>query len=1091
MRPLFLVFIFCAGARAELFDLATAARPCCSGDTYRLQTTFDYAHPRGVARAKDGRWIYGLQWAEERDVEQIRVRFRDGYDSSAVRVEYWFNNWPYDPPRMPTIEDPVDDPWQGKWLTAESKVQCEGRDCRWTFRPLVTRENPRAKNLPGVRYRRAIKIRLVFPAGARPEVEPVQVFSESTVKAVEIRLQFGVDSAGAPAALPRFTAYNGRIREVKPVSGGALLAIDASDPHPPGSSDVTVVEAHNGEQAFAFTPSDAAAGPMYLPDFHAYITLASDQTPFSPAIVKRGARIRERLAVEPEQTYERASREIPALDPVERQGGRLYLPLAADASWQKFALEWGGNVTISKNGTKAMGRERRRLTWPGDRIAWRIGTGETPTFRPNSADSTLSVLEDYLPVATARWKSGAIEYEQESFATLLSGPLSSEDAARSEQTPAVLMMRLRARNSSSSPQRADVWLGMDPAGPLAHSEGLLTADGGKSVRAALHLAKDAATQMAPCDDSGRRMPALHISQQLAPGAESSSYLALPFIPGLTAAERAQLQRLDFAAERRRVVDYWRSATGRGVPFQVPEERFNTFAHGLAARIRISATKDPGSGIYMVPAASYYYNVLANEAVFQSQLLDVAGYRGLAAQYLQAQVDLQGSRAFLGTYTGDQKAVYHGAKVNAEYDYTSSEYNLDHGAVLWSLAEHYLLTRYRAWLARVAPSMKRAADWVAEQRKLTQVLVEGQPCPEYGLLPAGHLEDNADWGHWFSVNAYASVGMSELAEALQDAGDPGAAHYAHEAEAYRNDLRSAVMRAVAASPVIRLRDNTWVPYVPTRAHQRIRLFGPLRVAYYSRYPQKVVPTYRLSATRELLYGPLILFDTGILDANSARASWVLDDWGDNATMSEPLGLHVHGWVDEKYWFSRGGMVFQANLQNPIRTYIRRGEARAAVRNLYNDFVACYYPAVNVFTEEFRQWRSPSGPFYKVSDEAKFVHRLRDLLVTEYDGELLLAAATPGRWLAAGQKFSVTEAPTHFGPVSYSLESHGNEIRGLVTLPARDPYRNAWLYVHLPEGRAIVSVAIDGEPWTDLDSERSRIRLPQSRHPLAVVIRTTAK
>jgi hypothetical protein len=1094
MRPLFLFLALGAGACAQLLDLATFARPCCSEDEYRLQTTFDYARARGVARARDGHWIYGLQWAEERDVEQIRARFREGSDTQAAgaaRVEYWFQNWPYDPPRMPTIEDPVDDPWQGRWLTAASEVRCEGRDCRWTFRPLEERENPRARNLPGVRYRRAIKIRLLFPAGARPEFEPLQVFSETTVKPVTIRLLFGVDGAGAPTGQPRFTAYNGRIREVQAIAGGVLLDIDASDPHPPGSNDVTVVEVHNGEQSFAFTPSDAESGPMYLPDFHAYITLASDQTAFSPAIVKRGARIRERLAVEPEQTYERASREIPALDPVERQGGRLYLPLAADASWQKFALEWGGNVTISKNGTKAMGRERRRLTWPGDRISWRIGTGERPAFRPKSADSTLSVLEDWLPVAIARWKSGAIEYEEEAFATLLSGPLSPEDAARSEQTPAVLLMRLSARNRSDAPQTAHVWLGMDRAEPLAYADGLLTAGGGEAVRAALHLAKGATAQIASCDDSGRQMPALHILERLAPGAESASYLALPFIPGLTAAERARLKSLDFAAERKRVVDYWRGAVGRGMPFQVPEERFNTFARGLIARIRISATKDPGSGIYMVPAASYYYNVFANEAVFQSQLLDVAGHGGLAARYLQAQVDLQGSRPFLGTYTGDQKAVYHGARVSAEYDYTSSEYNLDHGAVLWSLAEHYLLTRDRAWLARVAPGMKRAAGWVAEQRKLTQVLVEGEPCPEYGLLPAGHLEDNADWGHWFSVNAYASAGMSELAEALKDAGDPEAPRYAREAEAYRKDLRAAVMRAAAASPVIRLRDNTWVPYVPTRAHQRIRLLGPLRVAYYSRYPQKALPTYRLSATRELLYGPLILFDTGILDANTAVARWVLDDWEDNATMSEPLGLHVHGWVDEQYWFSRGGMVFQANLQNPIRTYIRRGEARAAVRNLYNDFVACYYPAVNVFTEEFRQWRSPSGPFYKVSDEAKFVHRLRDLLVTEYDGELLLAAGTPGCWLAAGQKFSVTEAPTRFGPASYSLEARAEEVRGQVSLPARNPFRNAWLYVHLPEGRIIASVAIDGKTWTDLDLARSRIRLPRSRHPLAVLIRTTAR
>jgi hypothetical protein len=159
----------------------------------------------------------------------------------------------------------------------------------------------------------------------------------------------------------------------------------------------------------------------------------------------------------------------------------------------------------------------------------------------------------------------------------------------------------------------------------------------------------------------------------------------------------------------------------------------------------------------------------------------------------------------------------------------------------------------------------------------------------------------------------------------------------------------------------------------------------------------------------------------------------------------------------------------------------------VRNLYNDFVACYYPAVNVFTEEFRQWRSPSGPFYKSPDEAKFVHRMRDLMVTEYGGDLLLAAAAPERWLASGKKFSVTDAPTHFGPVSYRMESDGAEIRAIVTLPSRNPYRDAWLYVHLPDGRKMGAVRIDGQPWTDVDQAHGRIRLPAKRGAMAVVIK----
>jgi len=267
-----------------------------------------------------------------------------------------------------------------------------------------------------------------------------------------------------------------------------------------------------------------------------------------------------------------------------------------------------------------------------------------------------------------------------------------------------------------------------------------------------------------------------------------------------------------------------------------------------------------------------------------------------------------------------------------------------------------------------------------------------------------------------------------------------------------------------------------------------MFGPLRTSLYSRYPQRVLPTYRLSATRELLYGPMILVDTGIYDANERLARWVIDDWDDNVTMSEPLGLHVHGWVDENMWFSRGGMVFQANLQNPIRAYLRRGEARAAIRHLYNNFVSCYYPTVNVFTEEYRQWRSPSGPFYKVPDEAKFVHRLRDMIVTEYNNDLLLAVAIPERWLAPGQDLAVNDAPTHYGSTSFTLRGDVSEVRGTVELPQRNPYRDAWLTIRVPGGHRLGSVLINGKPWSDIDVKRSRIRLPKLRAPMSIVVKT---
>ncbi len=153
------------------------------------------------------------------------------------------------------------------------------------------------------------------------------------------------------------------------------------------------------------------------------------------------------------------------------------------------------------------------------------------------------------------------------------------------------------------------------------------------------------------------------------------------------------------------------------------------------------------------------------------------------------------------------------------------------------------------------------------------------------------------------------------------------------------------------------------------------------------------SFRLSATREALYGPMILITTGIIDPFEPFAEAILDDWEDNITLTSSLGQHIHGIVEDEYWFSRGGMVFQANLQNPLQPYILRNEIPAAIRGIYNAMVSCLYRDVNLFTEEYRRWGVGSGRLYKVPDEARFLNRVCDLLSIESGDELWLAPGIP--------------------------------------------------------------------------------------------------
>jgi hypothetical protein len=876
---------------------------------------------------------------------------------------------------------------------------------------------------------------------------------------------------------------------------GLLLDVIAVKADLPGSHDVTVVTIHakrsdttsEKDRSFSFSVDDLRNGPIVVPDLQARVVdLSASASRDSQKQDK--LRVRQRILHEPEQTFERASREIPPLDPWQRESGeRVYLPLAPDSNWQKFAFEYGGNVFVSKKGIKAKGRELERLQWEGDRITWRIGSGATPYYRDDH-QVIVRKLDGYLPVVTQTWEREGIRYSEEAYATLLSGELSPENRARNEETPAILMLKLSAKNESGVSSRGHVWLSVDGAGTLALDGKTVTGNGKVVAHLGDTTGEDVSLANIPNDDTATK--GVHISFEMPAGGEHSVMIKLPCVSDIAGSDLAALDHLDYLTERARIIAYWKQIVGNTSRFTVPEPKFNLLAKSVVAQIHISTTKDPKTGLFMVPAASYVYDVFENESCYQILLLDALGQFDTAAAYLETMMRLQGSKNFPGLQTGSFEGVFHGAKIDDVYDYTAHGYGLDHGTVLWTLAQHYFYSRDRGWLEHAWPHMQRAIDWIEQQRSATKRTdLNGNKVREYGLLPASQLEDNPDWANWFSINAFAWAGMQRSAEALEETGHVEAARIRQQADAFLADLRNAILRAIVSAPVVRMQDGTYEPYVPVLPTRRFRIFGPIRADYYQRYGHpEMKPLMRLGADRDTLCGAVVLLLLGVFSPDAPVANWILNDWEDNETLSSGMGMNIHGMTDDRYWFSQGGMVFQANLVNPIQTYLLRHEAPAAIRNLYNDFVACLYPDVNIFTEEYHQWRHGSGPFYKISDEARFVNRMRDALVFEDKDTLWLAPGTPRRWLVSPEGVTVNQVQTFFGPLSYSM--HAGEKTGVVEatvqLPMRNPAKKAWLVVRVPQG-SIESVTLNGGSWTGIDRRLEAVELPQQQGPLKLEIR----
>ena len=104
-------------------------------------------------------------------------------------------------------------------------------------------------------------------------------------------------------------------------------------------------------------------------------------------------------------------------------------------------------------------------------------------------------------------------------------------------------------------------------------------------------------------------------------------------------------------------------------------------------------------------------------------------------------------------------------------------------------------------------------------------------------------------------------------------------------------------------------------------------------------------------------------------------------------------------------------------------------------------------------------------------------LRTMLVDEGqngegdDGSLILLAGIPRGWLANGKQIRVTNAPTHYGPISLEVVSNveANSISATLNLKPRRDVRRVVLKLFHPKGRPIRKAQINGRDVAPADGE----------------------
>jgi hypothetical protein len=1031
----------------------------------------------------------GIEWDEPRDVRQVEVEFPDARSvppSSALHVEYWVSSWP---PLWIGGWTKTDTPWQGAWHTLTTTSEVSGKSLVFRIQPLTEGENSNARNVPGYTpsFRRTLKVRLRF-AGRPTPFRALHIYGDSRWAARVVNVQTGLD--GHTQVPLSAAVYNGIVAATLPFDSkppGIQLKVLYSE-HSRNSNDRTVLTLHAGADAFGVSVDDVIERKaIYVKPLGIFLGDAAIKEDFAAFLesgaMRPGDDIISRVSAHPEQTLNQALAEIPRLALAGRQTSHhlRYIPLGFPTNREKYGLDFNGNAFISKESSKAMKEDLAGMLWRGDEIYFRLGTGTVPDFRERELGTKQDLLDSYLPLVKTQWQSEGVTYQEEAYTTLLDAPLDDRHLRGDE--PSVLFLRLHATNPDTKPVESQVWFYITPKERLDLRNGLLTGTGDKEgeyaaprLRAAIEAAEGNVDirELSPAADPipaipppsgpgtppGPRGKAVLWKVSLPAHGSAVLDIKIPFRTFITSNDQARLQQIGFDKRRDETLDYWRRVLAQGMRVHVPDEELNRFFHAALQHILVTDERDVKTGLDMCACATYDYKMFANETDVQVRLLDMRGLHDWAWRCLRPLIELQGSKPFPGNFR-DTSAILHGVRVDAEHDYTHIGYNLNHGWTLWTLAEHYLFTRDEAWLRSVEPHLMKAADWIISERQATmQRAADGTPVPEYGLLPAGQLEDNEDFAYWFAVNGYAYLGLRTAAEAVSAIDASAGARLGKEADAYRADIRRAVFHAMAITPVAPLRDGTFVPTIP---------------------PRTVLHGRDLGWIRNTLYGAHALVDCGVFDPDEPVATWTLQDYEDNLFMAEESFS-----VPDRDWFSRGGIALQPSLVNTFVSYLRRDQIPQALRAYYNDFAVSYYPDVSAFTEWVPTFGIGGGPFFKTSDEAESLIWLRLMLVREEGDSLYLNSGAPRAWFLPGRTIEVAGAATFFGETGFRVEAHPDEgfIAARVSPPQRSHPRKIQLRLRHPEGKPMLRVEVNGQTWTEFNAEKETVSLPTDQSDISV-------
>ena len=924
--------------------------------------------------------------------------------------------------------------WQGSWRALAGDLQAAGNR-------LVFHLAPKAGFL------QTQKVRWIFPTKGSVALRGLSAFTHSRWQEVNLLVQLGKPASRGHAEL---RVFNGELIRCDMGKGGAR-GRGADVPSRDGASwqgaspmslsvrcsrnssfksDSTILQFRLPTGAVGVAVEDVLSNNcVYLPDYGLFVT--RDPAPITLAAYQKSFASRKTILQQvrelPDQTLSQA---MAKTHHEAQREGPVLLSLACDNT--KFVLNRDGS-----------------LRFPGTTNAsgdWFASAGE---LRPQFGNGPLTGLTraldgGWLPIPVVSVENGGVTYRERVF--VVPGDEPGDNPARLNR-PSVCVAEFSVTNPQ--PVTAEASLTLTFAPPKGQNQPILLPG---AVGGVFALSADGLNGMVVLSKSSL----LHLRTN---GAAATFTGELR--PGRVARVAVCLAdpRVDLATVRPRVNElrdkaesYWKAVLAPAMQVETPDPFLNDVIRSSQVRCLIDA-RNEADGARIAPwIAAMSYGPLESEANSVIRGMAFMGHEDFARRGLDFFIHRYNTNGFLTTGYTTFGTAWH----------------------LWTLGDCYQLYHNTNWLRQAAPEITRVAEWIERQTEKTRRTSGGRNVPEYGLMPPGVLADWNSFAYHFTMNAYYYAALRGVGTALSDLpGTPAPGGALRQAAALRTNLLNAYHWTQAQAPALRLRNGAWIPHYPSQVH------SPGKLADF--FPGQ---DGGRSWCYDVELGAHQLIAAGVFAPRDRESDRIMDHMEDVQFLSD-------GWFDypasmnEKDWFNLGGFSkVQPYYTRNCEVYALRNDRKPFVRSYFNTIAAMLNPEVMTFWEHFNH----SGAWDKTHETGYFLHQTRTMLVNERGDELWLAPLITTNWLSEGLVLSVKNAPTRFGPVSYTITSHVADglIEATINPPARTPPSRLVLWLRHPAGSPLRSVLVNSRKQKDFDRDTGVIRVKPGNQPLIVQV-----